>query len=98
MMEDEKLNEFYCIFSEQKHFLIDPVTISCGHSICKKCLPRENTTSIRCKICKRLVSYDANRIKVSRGFKEVLKCFKNEIFTVIEKEMCSKLNDLKSFI
>ena len=95
-MAEEKLKEFYCIFSDTKHFLIDPITISCGHSVCKTCLPRENTDSIRCEICKRYVSYNASQIKVSRGFKEVLKCFIGEIFTVIEKDTCLKLNDLKS--
>jgi hypothetical protein len=95
MNSTEILDEFRCALSEDNHFLINPITLSkCGHSVCKDCLP--NVQSIECKKCGMITEDVFSKISVSKGFKQAIKLCLGNIFELIESELKSKLNELKS--
>jgi hypothetical protein len=98
MDSTEILDEFKCAFSDDNHFLINPITLSkCGHSVCKNCLPNDTKVhSIECKKCGVITKDVFSEIPVSKGFKEALKLCLGNIFELIESETSSKLNELKS--
>jgi hypothetical protein len=98
MDSTEILDEFKCAFSDDNHFLINPITVSkCGHSVCKNCLPNETEVqSIECKKCGVITEDVFREIPVSKGFKQALKFCLGNIFEFIESETSSKLNELKS--
>jgi hypothetical protein len=49
-MENIDYSDFYCALAEDQHFIEAPISLSCGHSICKDCIPAVDP-SIVCKIC-----------------------------------------------
>ena len=71
MISTELLEDLKCALSEEKHFLINPITLSkCGHSVCKNCLPKDGDDSIRCKTCGvTTTSVDLYKIEVSKKIK-----------------------------
>ena len=99
MISTETLDEFKCALSEEKHFLINPITLSkCGHSVCKNCLPN-GVDAYKCKICGEITTdVDLSKIDVSKEIKQTMKSFLGNIFESIESQTVSKLNELKSFL
>jgi hypothetical protein len=49
-MENIDYSDFYCALAEDQHFIETPISLSCGHSICKGCIPAVDQ-SLVCKIC-----------------------------------------------
>ena len=43
------LRELYCGLTND-HVVKEPISLSCGHSICKACVPDQ--VKIKCKICR----------------------------------------------
>jgi hypothetical protein len=96
-MEFENLDEFRCCLSDDRHFIIQPITLTkCGHSACKGCFPNINQKSIQCKRCNFVSEIYFKTSQVSTAFKISLKFLYEKIFYVIEKETRSKIGDLKS--
>ena len=100
MISNEMLEEFKCALSEDKHFLIDPITLpNCGHSVCKNCLPNQQVSSIKCKTCGvTTTEVDFSKIQITKAIKQALKLCLGNIFELIESQTVSKLNELKSIL
>jgi hypothetical protein len=97
MFEDEYLEEFKCALSENKHFIIEPITlIKCGHSACKGCFPEEKTNLIKCKTCGVVSEFDFPNAQVSKALKLMMKFCYESMYKILEKETILKLNFLKS--
>jgi hypothetical protein len=98
-MDSENLDEFRCCLSDDKHFIIQPITLTkCGHSACKECFPNVYQKTIQCKRCNVVSELDFKTSQVSAAFKIALKFLYENMFLVIEKETRSKIKDLKSNI
>ena len=96
MISEEVLKELQCAFSNVKHFVIEPITLSnCGHAVCKNCLSNE-TSSVKCKICGVISEQDFSKTQTSKALKQALKICLGSIFDIIEKETSEKLNKLMS--
>ena len=96
MISEEALIELQCAFSNVKHFVIEPITLSkCGHAVCKNCLPNE-TTLVKCKICNEISEQDFSKAQTSKALKQALKICLGSIFNIIENETSEKLDKLKS--
>jgi hypothetical protein len=97
MISDGTFIEYECALSDDKHFLKEPIIIPCcGHSICKNCLPKEENSVIKCKICgvitKKDLSNDKEAISLKISFKRNLE----SLFNILEKQTSSQVNKLKS--
>jgi hypothetical protein len=72
-MDFKYLEELECAASEEKHFIIDPITLpNCGHSVCKNCLLKEKSNSIKCNKCG-VTTEDFSKFQITKGLKEILK-------------------------
>jgi hypothetical protein len=52
---DKLINDLRCALSQAKaqHTCSDPVTLSCGHCVCKTCFKLKNTHEFNCLVCNR---------------------------------------------
>ena len=94
-MNDEIIEEFKCAFSNEKHFLIKPISLTCGHYVCQKCIPHENIKEIKCKICDVISIQDFKSFSVSKLAQNALNFLMGEIFHTLERETSDHLNHLK---
>ena len=98
MALEENLDDFKCaLSSEDRHFIIEPILlIKCGHSVCKACLPNNSISLIKCKTCGVISEFDFRESKVSTALKKTMKYVYENMYQILETEMNSKLNSLKS--
>jgi len=93
----EGLDKFQCCLSDDKHFIIQPITLNkCGHSACKECFPKDNQKVIKCKKCEVVSRFEFTVPQVSTALKIAIKFMHDKMFQALENETRSKINDLKS--
>ena len=96
-MASEILDEFQCCLSNDKHFIIQPITLTkCVHSAWKECFPKVNQKVVKFKKCEVVSEFDFTASQVSTAFKIAIKFLYENMFQELEKETSSKINDLKS--
>jgi hypothetical protein len=96
MLTEEALETIECALSEEKHFLIEPITLNkCGHSICAKCLPSKSVEKITCGICGIINEQDFANSSVSKPTQLFIKSCMGEIFKILKAENSCKLSELK---
>lgn len=88
---------FYCANSIDKHFVSQPIPLSCGHSICKRCLSTDSDNyEIRCKLCGELNKIDLNvEINETKLAKYAFQGNIDELFELLEIQMKESINTLK---
>ena len=77
------------------HVVKEPSTLSCGHFICKKCVPDQ--AKIKCKICS--IETDKSELRVdmeSVPTKNIIKMCLSGLFDDLEKRATDGINSLKS--
>ena len=94
MLDEQLEDELKCALSDEEHFFIKPITLSCGHSACKNCIPDESNEEIKCKICD-LVSEKSFSKYVSKGAQHALNLCIGDIFQILDKETTDRLKELK---
>lgn len=84
------INTPQCAISTKKHVIIHPIKMSCGHSICEKCLFNHQIDTVECKICGEMNKlniendYDVNSsfeglyLKIEKQFQETYKCLNGD--------------------
>ena len=60
MISKEKITEITCAISDDDYFLIKPLELTFGHSICRNCIPDGHIEGIKCKICYLVSNQDLN--------------------------------------
>jgi hypothetical protein len=96
MLSEETTEELQCGSDNEKHFLIEPIPLTnCGHSICKKCIPKDSVKKIKCTICGLISSQDFAQFKVSKSTQKLLKMCLEDVFKILENETSLKLNEIK---
>ena len=91
MISDGSLVEFECAISEDKHFVNKPITLSCGHNICKDCIP-VNKENITCSICKKVTTKDLSNDFENSFFKIAFQSRISQLFAIIETSFTKSLS------
>ena len=90
----ELLRELYCGLTDD-HIVKEPISLLCGHSICKHCVPDQ--VKIKYKICSE--ETDESSIKInteSASIKTNIKSSLSGFFEELEKHATNEKNSLKS--
>jgi hypothetical protein len=75
--------------SVRKH----PINLTCGHSLCKACLPK-NFTTIKCEICNKVTDqYDIESVLFKNSSNSLQACL-SIIFYTLEKEVFFQVPDV----
>jgi hypothetical protein len=59
---EQLLNVTQCVIDADCHIVNDPIALSCGHCICRKCIPKSGI-ELWCSKCKEKNKYDLNEAK-----------------------------------
>ena len=80
MISEQSLEELKCAISDEEHFFIEPIPLTnCGHSICKKCIPKDDVKEMKCKLCGLVYKQDLNEPQASQGIQKLLKIYFEDI-------------------
>ena len=77
------------------HVVKEPISLSCGHCICKKCVPDQS--KIKCNICRE--ETDKSELRVdseSVPIKNINKRSLSGLFDDLEKRATNGINSFKS--
>ena len=96
MISKEKITELTCAISDDDHFSIKPLALTCGHSFCRNCIPDGHIEGIKCKICDS--NQDLNEPKISNEAQQAIQFNIGDILQILEKETSERLNELKGMI
>ena len=97
MNSDESLNGLLCAISnEDKHFVNTPISLQCGHCICKKCVSTGAVEPIKCFQCGQTTDRDLRYDSESVTTKMLIKFCLSSLFTEIEKQTTDSIEKLKS--
>jgi gas vesicle protein len=81
-----------------KHFAHEPIPISCGHSICKACVPSNNDYNIKCSHCGELNKLNLKDCKESFTTKLLFENFLSDLYPLIQTNFKKTLKKLKASI
>ena len=98
MIGKEKIKVLTCAISDDDHFLIKPLALTCGHSFCRNCIPDGHIEGIKCKICDLVSNQDLNEPEISNEAQQAIQFNIGDIFQIWEKETSERLNELKGMI
>ena len=86
--------ELYCGLAND-HVVKEPISLSCGHCICKQCVPDQ--IKIKCKICS--IEMDKSELRVdneSAQVKRMILSSLSGLFEELEKRATNEINSFKS--
>jgi hypothetical protein len=76
-----------------------PISLSCGHCVCKKCIPISNNrinSCVKCKICHVVNTYDLDIANISKSAQKLVSSKLNQTFSNIRQKFELVLNEYKS--
>ena len=89
-----ELNDLQCGLSND-HVVKEPISLSCGHCICKQCVPDQS--KIKCNICS--IETDKSKLEInieSALVKNSIKRCLSGLFDDLEKRTTDGINSFKS--
>ena len=98
---EENLESLTCAAAMDEHFIQKPISISCGHSICRNCLPfsEEKNLDMKCNICNEMNIIDNLRlVKESIPAKKLLTVYIDKLFPIVHERFDSSFKDLKGLL
>ena len=100
--KNNNLEDFNCAFSfQQKHYIVNPITLTCGHAACNKCVEDlKNYTAfkkINCLKCNKENRLDVNYAE-SNMIKNYMDDNSDNIMESLKQEFEETLKKAKSKI
>jgi hypothetical protein len=93
MASNNYYNVFCCALAEDHHFLQKSITLSCGHSICQKCIPIEG--DLVCKQCNEQNVFDLTSAKENYVIKTLFELHYPDLFESMRVRFYDSLKSLK---
>ena len=90
----ELSRELYCGLAND-HVVKEPISLSCGHSVCKQCVPDQ--LKIKCKICSEKT--DKCKLEISTESSPIKRMKLSDLsglFEELEKRATNEINSFKS--
>jgi hypothetical protein len=79
------LNQLKCCLSNDGHVAIEPILVSCGSSVCKKCVIDSKDEAIKCLSCKENhKKSDLTRGPINKVASSMVQTFLNDLFEYVE--------------
>ena len=90
----EIISKLFCA-QINDHVVKDPISLSCGHIICKQCVPDQ--VKIKCKICRGETDKSILDINKESAFAKIMiKSSLSGLFEELEKRATNEINSFKS--
>lgn len=91
--------EFECALSLDKHFLRQPIHMTCGHAICKQCLSNNaNTQLLKCNICSQINKTDLNEFNESIIANKAFLTIIDQLATILNNQAAKSIEIFKSLL
>ena len=95
MMISENIYEVVeCAYSQDKHLLHEALALSCGHHICKNCVPDSNF-NIKCLKCNSINTTNLSECKESQIVKFYMSHHLNDLTQTIKEKIENEIEILK---
>lgn len=92
MISDGTYEVLECGLSDDKHFLQDPVALTCGDCACKSCVKnRYFSEPIKCKICTNTVQKEYENAKPIKAVQQMIEKNAKNLLVIIEKQLTKSL-------
>lgn len=88
MLNDQILESLECASCSTttfRHIARNPLTLSCGHSICKECVPSNDKIRVKCWHCKEINQTYLKTQKVSHSTVSLFNAFLKQLFNLLEE-------------
>jgi hypothetical protein len=95
-LSENALKLLECAISIDNHIVMESIPLSCGHCICKQCIPE--SYSFNCKLCNKLNEIDLSNCKESFTTKCLFDTYLSDLFELLEERMKISVKKLKSLI
>lgn len=92
----EKICEILSCAVSNDHIVNEPIHLSCGHTICKTCIPNDANTFLNCSICLALNMKDLKLERTSRFASQLVQLNLPILFKKLEKTAENMLQEVKS--
>jgi hypothetical protein len=81
MASNLSYNCLRCAMADDEHILEKPITLSCGHSVCRECIPSDKM--LTCGICEIKNTFDLTEANESVVINMLLSMNFSELFQLI---------------
>ena len=81
---------------EEQHIFKDPVSLDCGHCICKSCIPTKEAEKIKCNKCGEINDKNLKTVKELNVVNQMIEMNLAHLCLEIEKQSTENLGKLKS--
>jgi hypothetical protein len=77
-----------------RHFIVEPITLNCGHSACKRCILK-TTQPTKCLQCGNINEIDVSRVGESFIVKCVVNSYIRDLFSISLTEIKKTFESFK---
>ena len=98
MIPNAILNALECSLTKKqafRHFIVEPITLACGHSACKRCILKTSQPT-KCLQCGNINEIDVRRIGESFIVKCILNSYIHDLFSISKAELRRLFENFKS--